>query len=159
MRRAIFNGVSSGTTPRPAVAATTSTGRSPAASSPSARRIAATPGDGPASPTLSPLHSIDPHVLDAVLLEPGQERLLLLGQLDLGGVRRVERRDQVEHALVEPLRDLVAGEPVLVLAAARACPAVPGGGHEVDQLAPQPLRDRQRRDVGSVEREAVWGRT
>ena len=40
-----------------------------------------------------------PDVLDVVLLEPRQERPASSAQLHLGGVRRVERRHQVEHAL------------------------------------------------------------
>ena len=66
-------------------------------------------------------------------LEPAQEDLLLLGQLDLGHVRRVERRDQVEDPFVEPSGHLGLGEPEFAL---RQVGDAGGtlGAHEIDEL-------------------------
>ena len=59
-------------------------------------------------------------------LEPDEHDFLLLAELDLGHVGRVEGRHQVEDSVVEPLGDLVASEPELVLTQrgnALACPS------------------------------------
>lgn len=47
-------------------------------------------------------------MLDPVLLQPDEEGFLLLGDLDLGCIGRVEGRNQVKDALIEPAIDLVA---------------------------------------------------
>ena len=74
--------------------------------------------DGLDGPSSSLVHT---HVLDLVLIQPVQHDLLLLCQLDLSHVRRIERRNQIEDPVIEPLPHLFASEPVLVFTQAPAC--------------------------------------
>jgi len=46
-------------------------------------------------------------------LEPGEQGFLLLGEFEFGLVVGVERRDEVEDALVEPFGDVGRREEVL----------------------------------------------
>src|SRR3954454_20786568 len=62
---------------------------------------------------------LDAYVLDLLVLEPLEQRLLLLRQLHFGHVGRVEGGDEIKDPLIDPAGDLLRGEPVLTLGQGR----------------------------------------
>ena len=68
--------------------------------------------------------AVDPHVLHAVIDEPLEEGLVILGELDLGLILGIERRHDIDHHSSSQRRASSQIDPVFVLAERAAGAAI-----------------------------------